>query len=44
MHSGHNFDFIDYIGMFKDYAVVKKFTLVSAKGKNKSNSQIVILL
>ncbi len=31
MHSGHNFDFIDYIGMFKDYAVVKKITLVSAK-------------
>ncbi len=23
MHSRHNFDFIDFIGMFKDYAVVK---------------------
>jgi hypothetical protein len=31
MHSGHNFDFIDYIGMFKDYAVVKKLYISLSK-------------
>jgi hypothetical protein len=47
MHSGHNFDFIDYIGMYKDYAVVKKFTLVSAKMYKQgqlANSDIAVAI